>query len=152
MIREAGDGAVHDSLLAATAAYGHGNTRLLSGVVGAAASHPCVHANALCWLLHGLSLLMRVVAPPWSCGCCSGRDKVPVPPVLQALASLLTLLVTARFQPPTPLAFGSRCVERLMRLSHSKAGLKLQHFAEAVSLPAMWCTLNLQCCKRLHLG
>ena len=56
----------------------------------------------------------------------------------QVLASLLGLLVTARFQPPGAIDFGNRCMEHLLRLSQGKAGLPLKDLADAVRVLDPW--------------
>lgn len=55
------------------------------------------------------------------------------------LASLHSLLVTARHQLPDPVAFGNAVTERLLRLNHAaKGGLPLQHLADVVSVVLVW--------------
>jgi len=57
-----------------------------------------------------------------------------LPPGLQVLASLASLLSCARFQPSEPLEFGNRVVERLLRLAQVQKGegLHLKPFADVV--------------------
>jgi hypothetical protein len=49
------------------------------------------------------------------------------------LASLLALLLEARFQPAHPITFGNAVIKRVLQLSHAPPGMRLRHLADSVS-------------------
>lgn len=90
------------------------------------------------WALHSQQLFFTATNPPLL--------HAVRPPLPQALAALHTLLLTARWQPSAPVAFGNRVVERLLRLEDrtkaakaavgagggASGGLKLRHLSDVV--------------------
>ncbi|KAI3433365.1 hypothetical protein D9Q98_003182 [Chlorella vulgaris] len=58
-----------------------------------------------------------------------------------ALASLLALLLEARFQPAHPITFGNAVIKRVLQLSHAPPGMRLRHLADSVEALA-----QLSCC------
>lgn len=127
IIRLAGGASVSEELLAAAAAFTFDHARLLDCQVGA---EPLGAAFAAALLHSNQPPLLHAVRPP----------------LPQALAALHTLLLTARWQPSAPVAFGNRVVERLLRLEDrtkaakaavgagggASGGLKLRHLSDVV--------------------